>query len=120
MKLPRHSRFRLWCIHRRAVRLGKIFTPSSFFVERRLGSRGSQLFGLRLTKAKWRSPEMASRLSQRKLKHILSTGARAVVTANAGCILQIAREARQQGHKLWVAHPVDLLDLSYRRQKPPV
>ena len=63
-------------------------------------------------------PEMAERLSRRKLANILSTGASVVVTANAGCLLQIAREARSQGHKLWVAHPMDLLDLSYRREKP--
>jgi len=65
-------------------------------------------------------PEMAGRLSRRKLQNILSTSARCVVTANAGCLLQIMREARAQGEKLWVAHPVDLLDLSYRNEKPPV
>ena len=59
-------------------------------------------------------PEMAQRLSQRKLKNILSTGAQVVVTGNVGCIMQIAREARQQGHTLPVVHPIDLLDLSYR------
>jgi glycolate oxidase iron-sulfur subunit len=64
-------------------------------------------------------PEMSERLSRRKLQNILSTGARVVITGNAGCLLQIAREARRQGEKLWVAHPVDLLDLSYRRQPPP-
>jgi hypothetical protein len=41
-----------------------------------------------------------------------------VITANAGCILQIAREARSRGEKLWVCHPMDLLDLSYRRERP--
>ena len=61
-------------------------------------------------------PEMAERLSRRKLDHILSTGARVVVTANAGCLLQIAREARLQGKVLRVVHPMDLLDLSYRRE----
>jgi glycolate oxidase iron-sulfur subunit len=60
-------------------------------------------------------PEMAGRLSRRKLANILSTGADTVITANAGCLLQIAREARQQGHKLDVMHPLDLLDLSYQR-----
>jgi len=65
-------------------------------------------------------PEMADRLSRRKLNNILSTGARVVVTGNAGCLLQIAREARMQGHKLWVAHPMDLLDLSYRNAQPPL
>ncbi|MGD9646218.1 MAG: (Fe-S)-binding protein [Pirellulales bacterium] len=65
-------------------------------------------------------PEMAGRLSRRKLDNILRTGARAVLTGNAGCLLQIAREARQRREPLWIAHPIDLLDLSYRRAKPPV
>jgi glycolate oxidase iron-sulfur subunit len=59
-------------------------------------------------------PEMAGRLTRRKLDNVLSTGAEVLVTANAGCILQIAREARSRGEKLRVLHPVDLLDLSYR------
>jgi glycolate oxidase iron-sulfur subunit len=62
-------------------------------------------------------PEMAERLSRRKLNNILSTGARVVVTSNAGCLLQIAREARLQGEVLKVMHPMELLDLSYRREK---
>jgi glycolate oxidase iron-sulfur subunit len=61
-------------------------------------------------------PEMAGRLSRRKLKNILSTGADVVVTANAGCLLQILREARDQHQRLTVVHPMDLLDLSYRGQ----
>jgi glycolate oxidase iron-sulfur subunit len=65
-------------------------------------------------------PEMAARLSRRKLDNILSTGARAVIAGNAGCLLQIAREARLRGEKLWVAHPVELLDLSYRHERAPV
>ena len=59
-------------------------------------------------------PEMAGRLSRRKLDNILKTGAQMVVTGNAGCLLQIAREARQRGHKLPVVHPMELLDASYR------
>ena len=59
-------------------------------------------------------PEMAARLSRRKLANILSTGAQICVTANAGCLLQIMREARTQGHKLPVYHPMELLDASYR------
>jgi glycolate oxidase iron-sulfur subunit len=64
-------------------------------------------------------PEMAGRLSRRKLENILKTGAEVVLTANAGCLLQIGREAREQGRRLWVAHPIDLLDLSYRKELPP-
>jgi glycolate oxidase iron-sulfur subunit len=58
-------------------------------------------------------PEMSARLSRRKLENILRTGADVVLTANAGCILQIAREARQQGHKLEVLHPIEVLDQCY-------
>jgi glycolate oxidase iron-sulfur subunit len=61
-------------------------------------------------------PEMAGRLSRRKLDNIRQTGASVVVTANAGCILQIAREARRQGEVLPVVHPIELLDQSYRGQ----
>ena len=65
-------------------------------------------------------PEMSARLSRRKLDNILSTGTDAVITANAGCIMQIAREARAGGRNLWVVHPMDLLDMSYRKLRPPV
>lgn len=61
-------------------------------------------------------PEMADRLGKRKLENIRRTGARLVITANAGCLLQIAREARMQGETLKIMHPMDLLDLSYRRE----
>ncbi len=62
--------------------------------------------------------EMATRLARRKLQNIRATGAQAVVSANAGCTLQIAREARRQGHPLEVWHPVELLDWAYRGQGP--
>lgn len=61
-------------------------------------------------------PEMADRLARRKLNNILATGVRVVATANAGCLLQIARESRMQGHVLKIVHPIDLLDLSYRSE----
>jgi glycolate oxidase iron-sulfur subunit len=40
------------------------------------------------------------------------------ITSNAGCALQIAREARQQNEQLAVVHPMELLDWSYRGAKP--
>jgi glycolate oxidase iron-sulfur subunit len=61
-------------------------------------------------------PEMAERLARRKLDNIRRTGARVVVTGNAGCLLQIAREARMQGETLKILHPMEILDLSYRRE----
>ncbi|MCA9172046.1 MAG: (Fe-S)-binding protein [Planctomycetales bacterium] len=61
-------------------------------------------------------PEMAQRLARRKLQRILETGANTVVTANAGCLLQIAREARQQGQRFRLVHPMDLLADSYAKR----
>jgi len=63
-------------------------------------------------------PDMADRLSRRKLQNILSTGAEIVLAANAGCLLQIGSEIRQNGHPLLVMHPMELLDLSYREEQP--
>lgn len=63
-------------------------------------------------------PEMSARLSGRKLANICSTGARIAITANAGCALQIAREARQQDLQLPVVHPMEMLDWSYRGEQP--
>jgi glycolate oxidase iron-sulfur subunit len=63
-------------------------------------------------------PEMSARLSRRKLDNIKKTGARVAITSNAGCALQIAREARDQGEQLAVVHPMEVLDWSYRRVKP--
>jgi glycolate oxidase iron-sulfur subunit len=63
-------------------------------------------------------PEMSARLSRRKLQNIMQTGAQMAITSNAGCALQIAREARQQGLQLAVVHPMEVLDLSYRKETP--
>jgi glycolate oxidase iron-sulfur subunit len=59
-------------------------------------------------------PEMSARLSRRKLDNIKKTGARLAITSNAGCALQIAREAREQNHRIEVVHPMEVLDWSYR------
>lgn len=64
-------------------------------------------------------PEMSERLSQRKLQNILACNVDAVITGNAGCSLQIQAAIRHAGKKIWVAHPVDVLDLAYRREQPP-
>lgn len=62
-------------------------------------------------------PEMADRLAKRKCDHVLSTGAQVLITGNAGCSLQIRAALHRRGHPLWVAHPMDVLDLSYRKQR---
>lgn len=57
--------------------------------------------------------EMADRLAARKLRNILLTGADTLVSANAGCTLQIQAALRQSAHDVWVAHPMEILDRSY-------
>jgi glycolate oxidase iron-sulfur subunit len=63
-------------------------------------------------------PEMADRLASRKLKNIQSTGARVLISGNAGCTLQIQAALRESGSPVQVAHPMEILDLSYRGLKP--
>jgi glycolate oxidase iron-sulfur subunit len=58
-------------------------------------------------------PEMADRLGRRKAGNIRATGADAVVTANAGCSLQIQAMLRETGQPLPVLHPMDLLAEAY-------
>ena len=58
-------------------------------------------------------PEMATRLLQRKVSHVLATGADAVVTANPGCILQIQAGLAAQRSAMRVLHLVELLDRAY-------
>lgn len=60
-------------------------------------------------------PEMAGQLLERKVKHIRSTGARVVATANPGCLLQVINGCRDAGLEVRVAHPITLLAEAYRR-----
>ena len=64
-------------------------------------------------------PEMSDRLAHRKLQNILAVNPQAVITGNVGCSMQIQAALRQAGHDVWVAHPMELLDLSYRGLAPP-
>lgn len=59
-------------------------------------------------------PEMSDRLGDRKLRHVLATGAQVVVSANAGCTLQMQALLNASGHaEIEVLHPVELLARSY-------
>jgi glycolate oxidase iron-sulfur subunit len=59
-------------------------------------------------------PDMADRLLTLKLARIGETGARIVATGNPGCLMQIARGARDRGLDLEVVHPVTLLARAMR------
>ena len=59
-------------------------------------------------------PAMAEELGRMKIARIRESGARIVTAGNPGCLLQIARHAREAGLDLEVAHPVDLLARALR------
>jgi glycolate oxidase iron-sulfur subunit len=58
-------------------------------------------------------PEMATRLQERKIAHVRATGADAVVTANPGCIIQIAQGLAAKSSPVQVLHIVEILDQAY-------
>lgn len=60
-------------------------------------------------------PEMAGQLLERKVDHILTTGATVVATGNPGCLLQVINGLKSRGVGIRVAHPVTLLAEAYRR-----
>ncbi|MDP9373071.1 MAG: heterodisulfide reductase-related iron-sulfur binding cluster [Chloroflexota bacterium] len=66
------------------------------------------------------NPEMSGRLMERKVRHALDTEPEIVVSANPGCMLQIATGLRRAGAAgVKVKHVVELLDESYRRAEGP-
>jgi glycolate oxidase iron-sulfur subunit len=58
--------------------------------------------------------EMAGTLLERKMQHIVASGADTIATGNPGCMMQIALGARERGLHLRIVHPVQLLDEAYR------
>jgi glycolate oxidase iron-sulfur subunit len=60
-------------------------------------------------------PEPAQQLGDRKVSHLLAAEADAVVSANPGCLLQLASGLRRRGEKALPAfHMIELLDASIR------
>ena len=61
-------------------------------------------------------PGQAEQLLERKVSHVLDTGASIVATGNPGCQLQIARGLRDRGAAVRVVHPISLMAAAYRRE----
>jgi glycolate oxidase iron-sulfur subunit len=59
-------------------------------------------------------PDMADRLGKRKVDCLMDVKPDVVVSANAGCSLQLQAKLKEAGHSTAVLHPMELLDLSYR------
>jgi glycolate oxidase iron-sulfur subunit len=55
-------------------------------------------------------PEPARELADRKARHIIQSGAQALVSANPGCLLHIASGLRRAGHPLPVFHIIEFID----------
>jgi len=62
-------------------------------------------------------PDMSKRLLTRKTGHVAETGADYIVAGNPGCLLQIEKGIRRKGLRMKTAHPIELLDWSYRGEK---
>jgi glycolate oxidase iron-sulfur subunit len=65
------------------------------------------------------NPEPARELGDRKAANIVATGARLLVTANPGCLMQVAsaveRRVESEGRDpLGMAHTIEVLDASIR------
>jgi glycolate oxidase iron-sulfur subunit len=64
------------------------------------------------------NPGPAAELGDRKAGAVLSTGASLLVTANPGCLMQIAAAASRAGARLRLAHTAQVLDASIRGVRP--
>jgi glycolate oxidase iron-sulfur subunit len=58
-------------------------------------------------------PEMATRLLERKMRHIAAAKPDAIATGNPGCLLQLGWGAKRAGLAVEVLHPVELLERAY-------
>jgi glycolate oxidase iron-sulfur subunit len=60
------------------------------------------------------NPEPAAELGERKARTVLATGAELLVTANPGCLMQVAASVRRLGGEIALAHTAQVLDASIR------
>jgi glycolate oxidase iron-sulfur subunit len=59
-------------------------------------------------------PQPARQLGDRKAADVLATGAPLLVTANPGCLMQVAAAVRRAGGTIGLAHTAQVLDASIR------
>lgn len=59
-------------------------------------------------------PELGGRIGGDKVDAVERSGAELLVTGNPGCMMQIGAGLRMRGSAVEVAHPVEVLDRSYR------
>jgi glycolate oxidase iron-sulfur subunit len=66
-------------------------------------------------------PDIAQKLGERKVNHILESGAQIVATGNIGCLVQIRKhlqkrigDPKDRNGRIPVFHTIELLDMVYR------
>jgi glycolate oxidase iron-sulfur subunit len=64
------------------------------------------------------NPKAANDLGDRKAANVLATGAELLVTANPGCLMQIASSVRRANGTIALAHTAQVLDASIRGLPP--
>jgi glycolate oxidase iron-sulfur subunit len=60
------------------------------------------------------NPVAARELGDRKAANVLRTKAQLLVTANPGCLMQVASSVERVGGRIALAHTVEVLDASIR------
>ena len=60
------------------------------------------------------NPVAAGELGDRKAANVLQTRAQLLVTANPGCLMQVASSVERTGGRIALAHTVEVLDASIR------
>jgi glycolate oxidase iron-sulfur subunit len=60
------------------------------------------------------NPEPAQQLGDRKARDVLATQAQLLVTANPGCLMQVASSVQRIGGQIGLAHTAQVLDASIR------
>jgi glycolate oxidase iron-sulfur subunit len=59
---------------------------------------------------------MSRAVLERKMRALAAADPDWIASGNPGCLMQLASGARRLGLRARVVHPVELLDLSYRRE----
>ena len=63
-------------------------------------------------------PEFSDAIGERKARAVLESGAKAVITANVGCALQIQRCCAALGEEIAIYHPAEILAQSIQAPQP--
>jgi glycolate oxidase iron-sulfur subunit len=64
------------------------------------------------------NPAAAGELGDRKAANVLATGAELLITANPGCLMQVASGVRRAGGRIALAHTAQVIDASIRGLTP--